>query len=150
MRVTAYQLFEGRPAVGLITEIILIDFANGQERFNAVLATGIFTTQVFVFPDSRIQGHVIFEVTTHFGRQLRDGECTPLRFTGGGGFQNNAPVRGDDDFVFSAGAGLFRPAIQSLALSFGFVELVFSPGLRAVDSRLDEGSRKEDTCQCKS
>src|SRR5207248_3336384 len=131
-RITAQQLFKSGAAVRVISEVILINFANGEERFDAMLAARILAAQVFVFANGGIEGHVIFEMTAHFGGQLGDGECAAVSFAGSRRFKNDAPVGRDYSFVFVAAAGLLRSAIQSFALAFSFGVLGFGPGLRAM------------------
>src|ERR1700745_395760 len=104
------QLFKRSSRVGIVSQIVLVDFADRKQRFDAMLAPGILTSQIFVFTHRRVERHIIFEMASHFSGQLRYRKSAAIGFARGRRLKHNSPISRDHRLVFTASAGLLVAA----------------------------------------
>src|SRR5215470_12540555 len=108
-------------------------------------ASGIFAAEKLVLADSGIEGHFIFEVTTHFRGEFGEREGAGVGLARSGRLQDDAPIGSHDGFILAAGAGLLGAALESFPLRFRLGELRFHPGAGMMDPCLRVGSPQKDT-----
>ena len=63
-----------------IVEIVFVDFADGEQPVEAVLAAGILAAQKFILLDRLIQDFVVVETPSHFHQRLGHGNHAGISF----------------------------------------------------------------------
>ena len=132
MRIAGDYLLEGRPGLLVVTQVFLVNLANGEHRSGAMRAAGVFAAQELILRNGVAQKLVVIEGATAFGEQFGHGHHADIGLAAVGRRVIDAAVGVSHALVFAAGAVLLRESVELLAHAPGALELragLFSPGL---------------------
>ena len=128
-RIAVQELLErGQRFLGIL-EVVFVDFANREQRVEAVSAARVFLAQEFVFLDRVREDLVVVEAAAHLNLQLSDGDDAGIGFGRSRRAEINAAVGVDHALVVVAGSLRDRATIQSFAHALSPREVIARPGV---------------------
>ena len=140
----------GIAGLGEIAEIVLPDFAFGEQGAEAEAAAGVLSAEEFVLADSVVEVFVVLKDSALFGEQIGDSRDRGVGFGRGGIAVVDGPIGVENAIVLEACALLFGAPLESLAKTLSVGEgcgaeaAVLRGGAKGERSGEEDGERGDE------
>ena len=121
------EFLKRSPRIRRVVQIVLVDFGDGKQGVETILAAGIFAAKKFVLANRVVEDFFVPQAAAHFHHGFGDRHDAGIGFAGSRSTVIDGAIGADHSLVGPAGALGRGASVQRLAHALGCREMLPRP-----------------------